>query len=330
MNRQWLLAGKPTGAAGVDHFRLIEAPDPVPEPGQALVRNLLLSVDPANRAWMQGKTYRGQLLPGDLIPGFAIGEVVESTASGLSRGDIVEGALGWQDYAVITSADVTIRDRALPLEHLAGVLGITGLSAYFGMLEVARIRAGDTVVVSAAGGAVGSIASQIAKINGCRVVGVAGGAEKCQWLTDKLRLDAAVNYKAGNVFHDLKAACPAGIDAYFDNTGGDILGAALALMNAHGRIACCGNVSEYDLDQSARTGPRGVPGLLVVKRVRMEGFLVSDFFHLRSSAEKVLRDWIAAGRLMAPLHLVEGFDKTPQALIDLLAGINRGKVMVRI
>jgi NADPH-dependent curcumin reductase CurA len=286
-------------------------------------------VDPANRAWMQGKTYRGQLLPGDLIPGFAIGEVLESTVSGLNRGDIVEGALGWQDYAVVTSADVIVRDRALPLEHLAGVLGITGLSAYFGMLEVARIRPADTVVVSAAGGAVGSIAAQVAKISGCRVVGVAGGAEKCQWLTDELGLDAAVDYKAGNVFHDLKAVCLAGIDAYFDNTGGDILAAALALMNTHGRIACCGNVSEYDLDQ-ARAGPRGVPGLLVVKRVRMEGFLVSDYFHLRSSAEKVLREWLATGQLKAPVHLVEGFDKTPRALIDLLAGVNRGKVMVRI
>ena len=210
-----------------------------------------------------------------------------------------------------------------------GVLGITGLTAYFGLLDVGRPRAGETVLVSGAAGAVGAVAGQLAKIAGCRVVGTTGGPEKCEWLTRELGFDAAVDYKAGGLHHQLKAACPSGIDVYFDNTGGEMLTAAIARMNLWGRVVCCGNISQYDTATPAG-GPANVPGLLVTKRIRMEGFVVMDFYQRRAQAEAALADLLAQGKLKAPVDVVEGFDKMPAALVGLFAGHNRGKLMVRV
>src|SRR6266446_964658 len=207
--------------------------------------------------------------------------------------------------------------------------GIAGLTAYFGLLDVGKAKAGETVVVSAAAGSVGSIVGQIAKIKGCRAVGIAGGKDKCNWLTSELGFDAAVDYKDGAVFKALKAAAPGGIDVYFDNVGGDILEACLSQMNNRGRIACCGAISQYDGVPSA-TGPRGVPGLIVVKRLTMQGFIVMDFMNQRDEALSDLQSWVAAGKLKVQEDVINGLENTPKALIGLLAGENRGKRMVKV
>ncbi|HXL98373.1 MAG TPA: NADP-dependent oxidoreductase [Rhizomicrobium sp.] len=328
-NRQWIFATKPSGQVGPEHFERKDAPMPEPGDGEVLVKTTLLSLDPASRAWMMGPTYRSQLMPGELMAGWGIGEVVKSNADKFAPGDLVSGEFGWQQYAAMPARALNKHDKAHKPEHIIGVLGITGLTAYFGMLDVGKPRPGETVLVSGAAGAVGSIAGQIAKIAGCRVVGTTGGKEKCDWIVRDLGFDAAIDYKAGGVYKQVKAACPAGVDVYFDNTGGDVLAAALARMNLFGRIACCGNISQYDTGTPAG-GPAGVPGLLVTKRIRMEGFVVMDFYNRRMQAEAALAGWLADGKLKAPVDIVEGFDKMPDALAGLFAGRNRGKLMVRV
>ncbi len=241
------------------------------------------------------------------MDGFAIGEVVASKAPGFGSGDVVEGLIGWQDYAVLTAADVVKRDAQYSHEMLVGPLGITGLTAYYGMIDVARVRPGETVLVSGAAGAVGSIAGQTARIAGCRVVGTAGGHEKCAWLKHELGFDAAVDHKCDNVRHALREVCPDGIDVFFDNTGGAVLEAALALMNLYGRVACCGNVSQYDVGRPA-PGPVAVPGSLITKRLRMEGFIVTDHFRTRAKAEATLADWVERGLLKACNDIVDGLE----------------------
>jgi len=329
MNRQWLYAKAPIGKITPDTFEWTETAIPVARDGEALVRTRMLSLDPANRAWMMGKTYRDALELGQVMSGFAVGEVVESKAAGFAKGDIVEGDWGWQDYAALPAHRLNKRTTQAALELLIGPLSVTGLTAYFGLLDVGRPKPGDTVLVSAAAGAVGTMVGQIAKLAGCRVVGTAGGQEKCDWLVRELGFDAAVDYRAGGLRRALAAACPAGIDVYFDNTGGPALDAALSLMNLRGRIVCCGNVSQYDVEKPA-PGPMAVPGLVVTKRLRMEGFIVMDFYDRRAEAEARLAQWVADGRIRAVVDIVDGLEKAPEALIGLLEGRNRGKRAVRI
>jgi len=329
MNRQWLYAKQPQGKLTADTFQWTETAIPAPREGEALVRTRMLSLDPANRAWMMGKTYRDALEPGQVMSGFAVGEVVDSKAGALKAGDIVEGDWGWQDYAALPARHLTKRTTNAPFELLVGPLSITGLTAYFGLLEVGRPKPGDTVLVSAAAGAVGTMVGQIARLAGCRVIGTAGGQAKCDWLTRDLGFDAAIDYKAGGLRRALAAACPNGIDVYFDNTGGAVLDAALFLMNLHGRVVCCGNVSQYDVDKPA-PGPMGVPGLVVVKRLRMEGFVVMDFFDRRAEAEARLAHWVEQGQLKAIVDVVDGLEKAPEALMGLFEGRNRGKMAVRV
>jgi NADPH-dependent curcumin reductase CurA len=329
MNRQWLYAKQPQGKIGPDTFQWTEGPIPVPGEGEALVRTRMLSLDPANRAWMMGKTYRDALEPGQVMSGFALGEVVESKSGGLKAGDIVEGDWGWQDYAALPARRLTKRTTKAPFELLIGPLSITGLTAYFGLLNIGQPKPGDTVLVSAAAGAVGTMAGQIARLAGCRVVGTAGGQDKCDWLVRDLGFDAAVDYKAGGVYRALRAVCPNGIDVYFDNTGGPVLDAALSLMNLRGRIVCCGNVSQYDVEKPA-PGPMAVPGLVVTKRLRLEGFVVMDFFDQRAEAEARLARWVDEGKIKAIVDIVDGLDKAPQALIGLFEGRNKGKMAVRV
>src|SRR6201996_7007071 len=224
------------------------------------------------------------------MAGGDIAEVVSSKAPGLAPGDLVFGDTGWQDYAVVPAKQLAKMPKGEPRTHLLSFYGIAGLTAYFGLLDVGKPKASETVVVSAAAGSVGSIVGQIAKIKGCHVIGIAGGKDKCDWLTTKLGFDAAVDYKDAAVFKALKAAAPDGIDVYFDNVGGDILEACLAQMNNRGRIACCGAISQYDGAPSA-TGPRGVPGLIVVKRLIMQGFIVMDYMDQRNEALRDLQSW---------------------------------------
>ena len=315
-NRQVLLVEKPTGKLGPEHFKLSEAGIPEPKDGEALVRVRYISLDAANRAWMHGATYRAAVEPNTVMAGGGIAEVVSSKSPGLAKGDIVFGDTGWQEYAAVNAKHLSKLPRIEPMTHLLSVYGIAGLTAYFGLLDVGKPKAGETVVVSAAAGSVGSIVGQIAKIKGCHVVGIAGGRDKCHWLTSELGFDAAVDYKDGAVFKALKAAAPKGIDVYFDNVGGDILEACLAQMNLRGRISCCGAISQYDGAPSA-TGPRGVPGLIVVKRLTMQGFIVMDYMDQRDKALADLQSWVASGKLKVQEDVIDGLENTPRALIGL-------------
>ncbi|MBS0531885.1 MAG: NADP-dependent oxidoreductase [Proteobacteria bacterium] len=329
INRQILLVQKPADKLGREHFKMVEGRVPEPKDGEALLRVRYISLDAANRAWMHGATYRSAVEANTVMAGGGIAEVVASKDASLKPGDIVFGDTGWQDYAAVPAKHLSKMPRMEPMTHLLSVYGIAGLTAYFGLLDVGKPKAGETVVVSAAAGSVGSIVGQIAKIKGCRVVGIAGGKDKCHWLTSELGFDAAVDYKDGATFKALRAAAPKGIDVYFDNVGGDILEACLAQMNLNGRIACCGAISQYDGVPSAH-GPRGVPGLIVVKRLIMQGFIVMDYMDKRDAALTELQSWVSSGKLKVQEDVIAGLANTPQALIGLLAGENRGKRMVKV
>src|ERR1700744_5549850 len=329
VNRQVLLVEKPAGKLGPEHFKLANGAMPEPKDGEALLRVRYISLDAANRAWMNGATYRAAVEANTVMACGGVADVFASKAPGLVPGDLVFGDTGWQEYAAVPAKHLSKLPKVEPMTHLLSVYGIAGLTAYFGLLDVGKPKEGETVVVSAAAGSVGSIVGQIAKIKRCRVIGIAGGKGTCDCLTSKLGFDAAVDYKDGAVFKALKAAAPKGIDVYFDNVGGDILEACLAQMNNRGRIACCGAISQYDGVPSA-TGPRGVPGLIVVKRLIMQGFIVMDFMDQRDEALNDLQSWVSSGKLKVQEDIIQGLENTPKALIGLLAGENRGKRMIKV
>jgi NADPH-dependent curcumin reductase CurA len=329
-NRQIVLDRLPQGdKLGPQHFRLTDGARPTPGEGEVLLRTRYISLDAANRAWMQGATYRSALESGQVMAGGALAEVVESNAGHLKPGDVVFADTGWQDYAVLPGKRLAKLPGLEPMTHLMSVYGIAGLTAYFGLLECGKPKAGETVVVSAAAGSVGSIVGQIAKIKDCRVIGVAGGAEKGRWLVDELGFDVALDYKAGDLRRQMKEAVPEGIDVYFDNTGGEILETCLFAMKTFGRIACCGAVSQYD-GAAPPHGPRGIPGLIVTKRLTLRGFVVMDFDDQREAALKELQGWVASGQLKVQEDIIEGLENTPAALIGLLNGDNRGKRMIKV
>ena len=329
VNHQIVLTELPRGKLAPEHFTRAEAPCPTPGDGEVLLKTLYVSLDAANRAWMQGATYRAALKAGDVMAGGALAEVVESRFPGLAVGDLVFADTGWQEYATLAGRHLTKLPRIEPLSHLLSVFGVAGLTAYFGLLECGRPKAGETVVVSAAAGSVGLFVGQIAKLKGCRTVGIAGGAAKCAMLTGELGFDAAVDYKAGDTRRALRAACPDGIDVYFDNVGGDVLEACLFNMALNGRIACCGAVSQYDGDAPPH-GPRGVPGLIVTKRLNLRGFVVMDFYDKSEAALADLTDWVKSGKIVVREDIIEGLQNLPGALIGLLAGENIGKRMVKV
>jgi hypothetical protein len=328
-NRQIILTEKPQAELSLANFALAEADIPTPGDGEALVKTRYISLDAANRAWMQGVTYRSALNSGEVMAGGALAEVVQSNDPSLAPGDIVSAETGWQEYAALPARRLQKLPKLEPLTHLMSVYGVTGLTAYLGLLRVGDPKPGETVVVSAAAGAVGSIAAQVAKLKGARTIGIAGGPEKCAWLTGELGLDAAVDYKAGEVRRALRGLCPDGIDVYFDNVGGDVFEAALFNMANHGRMVCCGAVSQYDR-APPQHGPRGVPGLIVTKRLRVEGFVVMDFYDGRDAALAQLKAWVESGQLKVQEDVIDGFEQLPAALIGLLAGENRGKRMVKV
>jgi NADPH-dependent curcumin reductase CurA len=329
LNRQWWFVAPPEGKLTTQQFELRQAPVPSPKEGEALVKHRYISLMPGNRAWMQRETYRSQLTAGRVMPGRALGEVVESRHSDFKKGDIVETNLGWQDYAVGAATQLYKRDASRPIEHLLGILGSSGMTAYFGLLYVGRPRAGETLLVSAAAGGVGSLVAQLAKIAGCRVVGVAGGSAKCEWLRREVGVDDTVDYKSGNLAEALRAASPDGYDLFFDNTGGPILEAALDAMKTGGRLVCCGNTAQYD-SEVPQSGPKGLPLTLIVKSLSMTGFVMHNYRDRFSEAEANIWKWREAGRIKPFYHVVEGLENTPVALIGLLAGANRGMTIVRI
>ena len=329
-HRQIVLQSLPQGdKLSLAHFALKLAPRPSAGPGEVLLQTRYVSLDAANRAWMQGATYRSALNSGQVMAGGGLAVVVVSHVPHLQAGDLVFADVGWQEYAVLPGKNLSKLPDLKPETHLLSVFGIAGLTAYFGLLACGQPKPGETVVVSAAAGSVGSIVGQIAKIKGCRVVGIAGGEDKGRWLVDELGFDAAVDYKSPDFKRRLRAAVPEGIDVYFDNTGGDVFEACLFAMKNFGRIACCGALSQYD-GAPPPHGPRGIPGLIVTKRLNLRGFVVMDFADQQDQALADLQSWVADGRLKVKEDIVEGLENLPAALIGLLAGENRGKRMVRV
>src|SRR5688572_28522899 len=329
-NRKIVLVTRPVGEVTPDCLALREEPAPQPQEGEALVRNLYLSLDPTQQGWMKYDTYMPAIPLGEVVRSGGVGEVIESRSPLYTKGQLVSGLVGWQEYALADGGGR--RMQAVPpgisAEDAVSVFGITGLTAYFGLLEVGKPKAGETVVVSGAAGATGSVAGQIAKIVGCRVVGIAGGPEKCGWLVSELGFDAAVDYKREDVGRALAAACPQGIDVYFDNVGGEILDAVLLRINRGARIALCGAISTY-LHEEPPAGPRHLIQL-VVKHGTMEGFLVLDYSARYPEAIARMVEWKAAGRLVSRVDVVEGLESTPAAYGRLFTGGNVGKLLVRV
>jgi hypothetical protein len=323
------LASRPQGWPTADNFSFARVDVLPPADGQVLVRNLFMSVDPYMRGRMNDvKSYVPPFQVGQPLEGGAVGEVIESRAPAPKPGDAVISMRGWREYFVADASDVRVLDRNVqPLSAYLGVVGITGMTAWVG-LKLGEVKAGDRVFVSAAAGAVGSIAGQLAKLRGCFVVGSAGSAEKVRLLVEEFGFDAAFNYKDGDVLGQLKSAAPEGIDVYFDNVGGDHLEAALAAMRDHGRIIACGSISSYN-DERPTRGP-GNLFLVVSKRLTIRGFIVSDWFHERDAFGTDVGPLLHWGKLRAKETIVEGLERAPQAFLDLMHGGNVGKMIVKL
>lgn len=331
MNRQIVLAARPVGYPKETDFNLVEAPMPTPGPGQLLIRIIYLSLDPYMRGLMDGRrSYFPPLQIGDLMPGGTVGKVIQSNHPGFAKGDIVEGMFGWQEYALSDGERLRkIDPQVAPISTALGVLGMPGLTAYFGLLEIGRPQSGETVVVSAAAGAVGSAVGQIAKIHGCRVVGIAGSDAKINYLVGELGFDAAFNYKSVENYYDvLREICPDGIDVYFDNVGGAISDAAFRLLRRGARVPVCGQISQYNLERP-ETGPRLLPYLLA-RQARAEGFMVTQFADRHPEALRRLTEWLQAGRLKYREDIVDGLENAPRAFIGMLHGRNMGKQLIKL
>jgi NADPH-dependent curcumin reductase CurA len=328
-NRRVLLASRPTGWVSEANFKVEDAPVPAPAEGQVLVKNLWLSLDPYMRGRMnEGKSYAAKQELGEVMIGGTVGEVVESRNPKFAKGDQVLGMLGWQQYGLSDGKGLNKVDASrVPLSAYLGVLGMPGVTAWVGLLDICQPKAGETVVVSAASGAVGSVVGQIAKIKGCRAVGIAGGRQKCDYVVKELGFDACVDYKAGALNDDLKAALPNGIDCYFENVGGEILDAALRRMNPFSRIAVCGLISQYNA-----TEPYGVKTVqsILTNRIKVQGFIVSDRMELWPKALADLAGWVATGRIKYRETVTEGLENAPKAFVGLLRGENFGKQLVKL
>jgi NADPH-dependent curcumin reductase CurA len=328
--REIHLASRPEGFPTPDDFALVEVPLPAVADGQLLVRNLVMSVDPYMRGRMNlSKSYVAPYEIGEPLTGGAVGEVVASNAPGFEVGDTVLHGLGWREYAAVNAADATKVDpQAAPVGAYLGVLGMPGMTAYAGLLDVAAFKEGDVVFVSGAAGAVGQVAGQVARLRGAkRVIGSAGSDAKVKYLVEELGFDAAFNYKDGPVAELLAAAAPDGIDVYYDNVGGEHLEAAIASFNQFGRVAMCGSISNYNTTDPV--GPRNI-GLAVGKRLSLRGFIVWDHEHLREDFVREVSGWIASGELRYQETVTEGLDRAPEAFIGMLRGENVGKALVTL
>jgi NADPH-dependent curcumin reductase CurA len=328
-NRQILLASRPEGWVTEANFKLVEAPVPTPGDGQFVVRNHWLSLDPYMRGRMDAvKSYAKYAELGEVMIGGTVGEVIASKHPKFAPGDFVNGAFGWQEYALSDGALARKVDPArAPLSYHLGVLGMPGVTAWMGLLDIAQPKPGETVVVSAASGAVGSVVGQLAKIAGCRAVGIAGGKAKCDYVVNDLGFDACIDHKAGKLHDDLKAAVPKGIDVDFENVGGEVLDTVLRLMNANGRITICGLVSQYNAtDAYALKNVRSV----LVNRIRMQGFIVTDRMALWPRALEELGAWVADGKIKYREAVTHGLENAPRAFIGMLCGENFGKQLVKL
>jgi len=328
-NKEIRFASRPTGMPTLENFNIVDADTPQPNDGKVLVRALYISVDPYLRGRMrEGRSYVPPFEVGQVIESGAIGEVVESRSPKFQSGDIVTGMFGWRLYNVAKAEGLMKVPPGVPVTTALGVLGMPGLTAYFGLLDIGQPKTGETVVVSGAAGAVGMTVCQIAKIKGCRAVGIAGSEDKNQYLRDELGVDAAVNYKNPGMQQALKEACPNGVDVYFDNVGGEISDAVLPLLKHGARIIICGQISLYNLDK-LDVGPRPQPYLLVNSAL-MKGFIITEYAARFSEGVSQLAQWLAAGKLKYAESVMEGFENTPQAFIGLFSGENLGKQIVKI
>jgi hypothetical protein len=329
-NQQFRLAHRPTGLPTGDTWELTEEPVNDPGEGEVAVQVLDVSLDPAMRTWLnEGRSYVPPVGIGEVMRAIGIGRVIASGAPGFKVGDHVSGMVGIQRYAVLAANGLTKLpdDASVPLTSHLNALGIPGLTAYFGLLEIGRPVEGETVVVSAAAGAVGSLAGQIARIKGCRTVGIAGGPDKCRMLTEDYGFDAAIDYKAEPTAQALRRTCPDGLNVYFDNVGGEILEAALANLARGARIVICGAVSQYN--DAAFAGPRNYMNILV-QRARMEGFVIFDYAKRYGEAIREITAWMAAGTLTSHEHVVDGFETFPETLLMLYRGENTAKLVLGI
>ncbi len=329
-NRQVRLAARPVGLPVRSNWEYTTETVPEPDEGEVVVKVLYLSLDPAMRGWMnEGKSYIPPVGIGEVMRAGGVGRVVASGDSAFAVGDYVVGGFGVQEYARLPGKALTKVDAtAAPLPVYLSALGMPGMTAYFALLEVGKPKEGETVVVSGAAGAVGALVGQIAKIKGCRVVGIAGGEDKSRYLVNRLHFDAAIDYKTQEVPQGLRMHCPKGIDVYFDNVGGDILDACLARLALHGRVVVCGAISQYNNTTPVK-GPSNYLSLLV-NRARMEGFVVFDYAARYSEAVREMARWIAEGKLVSREDIVDDLETFPERLLMLFKGENFGKLVLKV
>jgi NADPH-dependent curcumin reductase len=327
-NRRIVLASRPEGAASTSNFRLEEEQVPTLQPGQVLVRNLWLSLDPYMRGRMnEGRSYTAAQPLNEVMGGGTAGEVKESRNPAFAVGDKVVGYLGWQEYGISDGTGLyKVDTRQIPLSAYLGAVGMPGVTAWYGLNRIIEPKAGETVVVSAASGAVGSVVGQLAKIAGCRAVGIAGGAEKCGYVTNELGFDVCIDYKSQDVGKALKEAAPQGVDGYFENVGGEILDAVLPRMNAFGRIALCGLIAGYD----GKPIPLTNPAWFLISRLKLQGFIISEHMDVWPGALKELGTHVASGRLKYRETVAQGIVNAPQAFLGMLRGANFGKQLVKL
>ncbi len=330
MNKAIVLASRPQGWVKPGDFRLETLPMPAPKDGEVFVKNLWLSLDPYMRGRISdAKSYVPPVAIGGIMVGQTVGEVVESRHPGFKAGDHVLTSLGWQTHGSAKGSEISkvAAREGVPLSYYLGVLGMPGLTAYFGLYEIGQPRAGNTLVVSAASGAVGSVVGQLGKVSGCRVVGIAGGKAKCDYVVKELGFDACVDYKAGNLDADLAAACPEGVDVYFENVGGPIMETVMMRMNFASRMIVCGLISDYNA-----TEPYGVKSIraILVNRIRVQGMIVFDWVNRYPEGVKALGRLVSAGKLKYRESVVQGIENAPQGLVDLLQGKNFGKQLVKL
>jgi len=331
LNRQWRIREKPKAEISRQNFDWLEQPVPKPGDGELLVKTIYLSIDPVQRYWLSEKpTFGPPTDPGRVMPGRIWGRVEESRSPKFSRGDLVAGQGGWQEYCLLRAdeAEAVPDWPGIPLLAHTSLFSMQALSAYFGLLEIGQAKAGETVVVSAAAGGVGSLVVQIARIQGCRVVAIAGSAEKCAWLRDELGADAAIDYHAPDFAQELKAQCPSGIDVYYDNVGGDILDAVLALINPHARIASGGFISHYN-EAGPAHGPANIH-MLALKQARMEGFSCFEYVGRAAEAFEAISKWYEEGKMTYRAHVVKGLENAPEALAGIFHGRNTGKTVIQV
>ena len=333
INRRFLLASRPNGAPAPDNFKLEQSPVPAPAAGQVLLRTVYLSLDPYMRGRMSdAPSYAAHVEIGEVMVGGTVSRVEASEHADYKPGDLVLSYSGWQDYALSDGKGLTKLDAKLGKPSYAlGVLGMPGFTAYMGLLDIGQPQAGETVVVAAATGAVGSVVGQIAKLKGCRVVGIAGGADKCKYAVQELGFDACIDHRAADFPQQLAAACDKGIDVYFENVGGAVFSAVLPLLNLHARVPVCGLIANYNAAGKPE-GPDHLPGLmgkLLVRRIKMQGFIIFDYYHRYQEFFKDMSGWLAAGKIKFREDVVDGLENAPQAFIGLLEGKNFGKLVIR-